>query len=57
VRALIPAAEAFFAALLADGSTEAWRDRMTDLKGVNRRIGLAELIGEGARYDPDIKPG
>ncbi|MBV5259019.1 carboxyvinyl-carboxyphosphonate phosphorylmutase [Synechococcus moorigangaii CMS01] len=51
VRALIPAAEAFFATLKADGSTGAFRDRMTDLAGVNARIGLDDMLATGQRYE------
>ncbi len=57
VRALIPLAEEFFASLRETGSTSAFRDRMTDLRGVNERIGLAELMAQGKRYDADLKPG
>lgn len=57
VRALIPLAEEFFASLRETGSTLAFRDRMTDLRGVNVRIGLAELMARGKRYDADLKPG
>jgi len=57
VRALIPLAEAFFASLRETGGTAAFRSRMTDLRGVNQRIGLADLMAEGKRYDPDLKPG
>lgn len=57
VRAFIPLAEAFFASLKAAGSTAPFRDRMTDLRGVNQSIGLDALLAEGRRYDPDLKPG
>jgi hypothetical protein len=50
VRALIPAAEAFLASLKANGGTFAFRDRMTDLAGVNARIGLKALLAEGDAY-------
>ena len=51
VRALIPAAEAFLATLKRDGATEAFRDRMTDLSGVNARIGLDDMLASGRRYE------
>jgi 2-methylisocitrate lyase-like PEP mutase family enzyme len=57
VRALVPMAEAFFAALRDTGTTASFRDRMTDLRGINVRIGLDELLAEGQRYDPDLMPG
>jgi len=50
VRALIPAAESFLATLKADGSTVACRDRMTDLAGVNDRIGLDGMLENGQLY-------
>lgn len=52
VRAFTSMAEGFLADLRATGSTAAWRDRMLDLKGLNERIGLAEMNAEGAKYDP-----
>ncbi len=52
VRALIPAAETFLQALKAEGSTVSYRDRMTDLAGVNDRIGLEEMLALGDRYEP-----
>ena len=53
VRALIPAAETFLKVLKAEGSTAGFRDRMTDLAGVNARIGLEEMLELGDRYEPD----
>jgi len=53
VRALIPAAEAFLKALKAEGSTVSYRDRMTDLAGVNDRIGLEDMLKLGDRYEPE----
>jgi hypothetical protein len=50
-------AEAFFAALHETGSTAGFRARMTDLGGVNQRIGLAELMAEGRRWDPETPTG
>lgn len=53
VRTLIPAAEAFLQALKAEGSTVGYRDRMTDLTGVNDRIGLEAMLAQGDRYEPE----
>ncbi len=53
VRALIPAAESFLKALKAEGSTVSYRDRMTDLAGVNDRIGLEAMLALGDRYEPE----
>lgn len=52
VRALIPAAETFLKLLRAEGSTVGFKDRMTDLAGVNARIGLEEMLEWGDRYEP-----
>jgi 2-methylisocitrate lyase-like PEP mutase family enzyme len=57
VRAVVPMAEAFFTALRETGSTASFQARMTDLRGINRRIGLEELLVEGQRYDSDLLPG
>jgi 2-methylisocitrate lyase-like PEP mutase family enzyme len=56
VRALMPAAESFLRVLKEEGSTASLRDRMTDLAGVNRRIGLEDMLSRGERYDPPAKP-
>ena len=53
VRALIPAAEALLKALKTEGSTVSYRDRMTDLAGVNDRIGLEDMLKLGDRYEPE----
>ena len=54
VRALIPQLEALLALLKSTGSTRSFSDRMTDLKGVNDRIGLADLMDQGRRFDPSL---
>lgn len=53
VRAMIPALQAYFAALKQNGTTVPWRDRMLDLKSMNAVLGTPELLAEGARYDAD----
>jgi 2-methylisocitrate lyase-like PEP mutase family enzyme len=55
VRALIPQVEALLASLKSTGSTRSFQGPMTDLKGVNARIGLADLVAQGQRFDPDLK--
>jgi 2-methylisocitrate lyase-like PEP mutase family enzyme len=55
VRALIPMGQAFFASLREAGSTLPFRNRMTDLRGVNECIGTAELLAQGSLYDPAIE--
>jgi len=51
VRAVIPAVEAFLSVLKSDGGTAAHRAHMTDLMGVNARIGLDEMMALGQRYE------
>ncbi len=51
VRAVIPAVEAFLSVLKRDGGTAAHRAHMTDLMGVNARIGLDEMMALGQRYE------
>ena len=51
VRAVIPAVEAFLSVLKRDGGTAAHRAHMTDLMGVNARIGLDEIMALGQRYE------
>ena len=55
VRALIPAAEAFLASLKANGSTKPFSAFMTDLHGVNQRIGLEETLRLGSAYEAPAK--
>lgn len=50
VRALIPQAEAFLASLRRHGTTKPFAERMIDMDGVNKRIGLDEMIATGATY-------
>jgi hypothetical protein len=57
VRAVVPMAEAFFAALRDTGSTASFQAKMTDLKGINGRIGLADLLADGRRYDTELIAG
>lgn len=51
VRAVIPAVEAFLSVLKRDGGTKAHRAHMTDLMGVNARIGLDEMMALGQSYE------
>ena len=52
VRAIIPHVEAFLVSLKTHGTTKPFADRMTDLAGVNQRIGLDEMMALGTAYDP-----
>lgn len=54
-RVLVFALETFFADLKRDGSSDAWRDRMLDLKGLNQVLGTDALLAAGRAYDPDIQ--
>jgi 2-methylisocitrate lyase-like PEP mutase family enzyme len=51
VRALARTAEEYYASLAANGSNRPFADRMFDFDGLNRRIGTAEMLARGARYD------
>ncbi len=52
VRAIIPQMEAFLASLKTHGATKPFANRMTDLAGVNQRIGLDDMVALGAAYNP-----
>lgn len=54
VRAVIPAVETLLTTLRETGATRTLAAAMTDLKGVNARVGLADLIEHGRRYDSGI---
>ncbi|MEL6523869.1 MAG: isocitrate lyase/phosphoenolpyruvate mutase family protein [Pseudomonadota bacterium] len=51
VRALAAQATAFYTSLMAQGSTDAFRDRMLDFDGLNRLIGTPETLALGKRYE------
>lgn len=50
VRSLAKAAEEYYASLRATGSNTAFKDRMFDFNGLNARIGTAEMLEMGARF-------
>lgn len=50
LRALVPAAENFLGILRKDGSSDAALEGMLDLRGINERVGLEELLETGAQY-------
>ncbi len=52
VRVVAHTLERYYADLKADGGTVAWRERMLEFDGLNRRIGTPELIATGRRYEP-----
>jgi 2-methylisocitrate lyase-like PEP mutase family enzyme len=51
VRAMAHAAEAFYATLLRDGTTDAFRNRMFDFAALNGLIGTPEMLETGKRYE------
>lgn len=53
VRALARTAEDYYASLAANGSNTPFKDRMFDFGGLNHRIGAADLLARGKRYDGD----
>ena len=55
VRAIIPHVEAFLVSLKTHGTTKPFADRMTDLAGVNQRIGLDDMMAQGAASDPKAR--
>jgi 2-methylisocitrate lyase-like PEP mutase family enzyme len=50
VRALAKAAQDFYGALKAGGSTEAFRPRMFDFDALNALIGTPDMLARGKRY-------
>lgn len=51
VRAMAHAAAAFYATLMADGSSDAFRNQMFDFAGLNAAIGTPEMLALGKRYE------
>lgn len=51
VRALARTAEDFYRSLAAHGTTAPFADRMFDFDGLNRRLGTADMLAEGRRFD------
>ena len=49
------AASEYLKVLKADGSTDRFRDRMFDFKGLNNVLGLDDIMAAGARYDAALK--
>ena len=50
VRALAKTAEAYYASLLATGSTDAFRGNMHDFDGLGQILGTAEMLEKGKTY-------
>jgi 2-methylisocitrate lyase-like PEP mutase family enzyme len=53
VRALARTAEEYYASLRLNGSNRAFRDRMFDFDGLNARLGTADMLERGRRYEDD----
>lgn len=51
VRALAKTAADYYASLMAHGSNRPFADRMYDFDGLNDRIGTAEMLARGKRYE------
>jgi len=51
VRAMAHAAAAFYATLVADGSSDAFRNQMFDFQGLNDAIGTPGMLALGKRYE------
>jgi 2-methylisocitrate lyase-like PEP mutase family enzyme len=51
VRAVAATQQDYYRNLVANGSNEAFRNRMFDFTGLNTLIGTPELLQEGKRYD------
>jgi 2-methylisocitrate lyase-like PEP mutase family enzyme len=62
VRAYVATARTMLQTLVTDGTTNGFRDRMVDLRGVNDAVGSPAFIAAGKRYDAamqdwDVTPG
>jgi 2-methylisocitrate lyase-like PEP mutase family enzyme len=53
VRAMALAAQEFYATLLKDGTSAAFRNRMFDFDGLNAVIGTSAMLAAGKRYEGD----
>jgi 2-methylisocitrate lyase-like PEP mutase family enzyme len=51
VRAMAHAAAAFYATLMVDGSSDAFRNQMFDFQGLNAALGTPEMLALGKRYE------
>jgi 2-methylisocitrate lyase-like PEP mutase family enzyme len=57
VRVLARAADEFYTALAAKGTSESFRDRMYDFTALNDVIGTPEMIALGKQYEVNTKKG
>jgi len=56
VRAVARTAEEYYGSLKLHGSNRPFRDRMFDFDGLNARIGTADMLARGKRYDDGGTP-
>lgn len=56
VRALARAASDYYTSLRTHGSNRPFADRMDDLQGLNERLGTAEMLAAGRRFDGQDDP-
>ena len=57
VRVLARAADEFYTALAAEGTSESFQDRMYDFTALNDVIGTPEMIALGRHYEANTKKG
>jgi len=57
VRALLHCFEDYFANLRKHGTTQPYRDRMTDFAALNEIVGTDDMLRLGARYDAEASRG
>ena len=57
VRVLARAADEFYTALAAEGTSESFQDRMYDFTALNDVIGTPEMIALGKQYEANTKKG
>lgn len=55
VRALAQGLAEYFTSLKKHGTTEPFRSRMLDFRGINDLVGTPEMLDLGRRYDPDAQ--
>jgi 2-methylisocitrate lyase-like PEP mutase family enzyme len=55
VRAIAKAAQAFYATLARDGTTEAFRDQMFDFDSLNAVIGTPDMLALGRTYEGETR--
>ena len=55
VRAIAKAAQDFYATLHRDGTTDAYRDRMFDFRGINELLGTEAILARGKTYEGDAQ--